>query len=527
MSKKTLFENALFHTGCTEQETFRYLVEENGRIIALTNDRQTDCDKVVDLGGGHAYPCLIDSHVHLLYTIVVAAMGFDVCTISGNEVVPHNIAGIEMRLREFAAAKKPGEMVIANNYILSAMDELRLPTKDELDDWCGGRAAVVYTIDGHASALSSAMLRKIGIDPAGHNGVLMGEAHERVQGKLTDVISGAVTPAILARGIANTENFCAAHGISHIGALEGYGDSPRDLPTVLMTHLARHMGIQVRMYYQYFDVDRVAKFRKYQLHPRLGGCGDWEMDGATGAHSAAFNTPYRDTGKTSPCYYSQEQVNENVRKADELGYQIASHAIGECAIDRITDALLQTKSGRFHRVEHGEFFNDAAFERYKSGRFAVVMQPGYAWIDKRFLHSYEQFLAPEIVNRLKFGSLYRAGVCVCGSTDSPVQSMDPFLQMVGMVDFYHPAESVSTYEAFRCYTINPARALLEEDDIGTLEVGKIANFFVSDEHLFSLNAEQLNRYRPRATYYGGRKWTQKKGTVCELLRMMLKPAHKV
>lgn len=527
--KTILYENALFHTGVTEDESFRYMLVEGGRIKALRNERpdKSEYAKVVDLGGGHAFPCLIDAHVHLLYSIVLAAMGFDVCRIEGREVVPNTMAGIEARLREFAAMKKPKEIVVANGYILSAIAEGRLPSREELDDWCGGRAAVVYTIDGHASALSSAMLRRIGIDPEGHSGVLMGEAHERNQGKITDAISSAVTPSVLAKGIANIENSCAAWGISHVGALEGNGDSRKDLTTVLMLHLARHMDLKVRMYLQYLDVGRVERFRKCLSRPRLGGCGDWEMDGSIGAHSAAFTVPYGDTGEVAECYYSQEQVDEAVRRADELGDQIASHAIGDAANDRLIEALMKTKPGTVHRVEHGEFLSDEAFEKLKSGRFAVVMQPGYSWIDKRFLHSYEKFLAPEVTEKMRLASLYRAGVCVCGSSDSPVQSMDPYLQMTGMTDFYRSKESLTTYEAFRCYTIHPARALGEEENIGTLEVGKEANFFVAEENLFDLSSDRLSAFRPRATFYEGKAWREKKGTVGELLRMIGRRGHRV
>lgn len=528
--KAVLFENARFYTGLREDEYYKYMLVEKGRIKALSNQRPGDrlFGRSVDLGGGNVYPCMADPHVHLLYTIVLSAMGFDVCTIENGEVTPNTIKGIEEKLRSFAAGKKPGEMVVANNYILSGIDELRLPTKDELDDWCGGRATVVYTIDGHASALSSAMLRKIGIEPEGHSGVLMGEEHERVQGRITDAISSMVTPKVLARGIANVENNCAAMGISHLGALEGNGDSEKDITTRLLVFLARRMKINVRLYLQYFDIDRVEKFRKYLKKPRLGGCGQWEMDGATGAHSSAFYSPFKDTGRTAPCYYEQDKVNENVEKAAALGYQIASHAIGECAIERITEALLRIKPGGvFHRVEHGEFFNEECFERYKSGRFAVVMQPGYAWIDKHFLRSYEKFLPEEIVGRLKFGSLYKAGVCVCGSSDSPVQSIDPYIQMTGMTDFYHREESVSVYEAFRCCSINAARALGEEVEMGTLEVGKRADFFVADRHLFEIAPHELSSFRPRECWYQGKKWQNKKGSIGELIALLLTLPHKI
>ena len=524
-----LFENARFYTGLREDDFFEYMLVEKGRIKALSHSRPDagKFSRTVDLGGMNAYPCMADPHVHLLYSIVLSAMGFDVCRIENGAVTPSDIAGIERTLRAFAAGKKPGDMIVANNYILSGIKELRLPTKEELDDWCGGRAAVVYTIDGHASALSSAMLKKIGLEDKGHSGVLMGEEHERVQGRITDAISSMVTPSVLARGIANVENNCADMGISTLGALEGNGDSEKDLTTRLLVMLARRMSINVRLYLQYFDIDRVEKFRKFMKTPRLGGCGQWEMDGATGAHSAAFSLPYKDSGTLAACYYSQQQVDEAVAKADRLGYQIASHAIGDLAIERITTALMKAKPGRLHRVEHGEFFDETSFERYKSDRFAVVMQPGYAWIDKRFLRSYEQFLPKESVDRLKFGSLYKAGVCVCGSSDSPVQSIDPYIQMTGMCDFYHPEESVSVFEAFRCCSANAARALEEDGDMGTLEVGKRADFFVSPEHLFALEPCRLSSFRPVACYYGGKKWKNKKGSVGELIGMLLRCPHKI
>lgn len=527
MKNTILFENALFHTGRTEDEVFSYLLVKRGRIHALSNTRPTGYDRAVDLGGGHVYPCLLDAHVHLLYSVVLSAMGFDICRIENGQVTPNTMAGIETRLRTFAASKKPGETVVANGYIVSAVAEGRLPSRQELDEWCGGRAAVVYTIDGHASALSSAMLRKIGIAPEGHSGVLSGEAHENNQGKITDAISGAVTPSVLAKGIANIQNQCAEWGISHVGALEGNGDSPKDITTWLIVQLARRMALGVRMYFQYRDPRRAARYRKYQRQPRIGGCGQWEMDGAVGAHSAAFSRPYRDTGKPAECYYTQQQIDSMVAEAEAAGCQIACHAIGDEACDRLTKALAATNRHRLHRMEHGEFLSPAAMERCKSGRFAVVMQPGYAWIDKHFLHSYEKFLPRESIAMQRLASLYRAGVCLCASSDSPVQSMDPWLQMLGMCDHYIPEESLSPYEAFRCYTVHAARALEEEEHLGTLEAGKEANFFISDEELFSLPVAKLSSFRPRATYYGGKLWKKQTGSLWELLKLLLRKPHTI
>lgn len=525
--KTELFENARFYSGLKEGDLYQFLLVENGRVKKLTNERPApvEYDRATDLGGKYAYPCLLDGHVHLLYTMVTQAMGFDICEIRGDRIFPDTMAGIEKRLRAFAATKKPGATVVANNYILSGIDEKRLPDRHELDEWCSGRPVILFTIDGHASAVSTSVLRKLGFDES-HNGVLTGEDNDRNMGKLTDLVAAGVTPGVLARGVAKTENLCARYGISHIGALEGNGDSEKDLTTRLLIFLARRMKITVRLYLQYFDVKRVDRFKKYMKKPRIGGCGSWEMDGATGSHSAAHKLSYKDTGKIAPCYYSQEAVDAIVREADEKGYQIAAHAIGECAIDRYISALMQTKPGRLHRLEHGEFMAEAALAHYGSGKFAVLMQPGYAWIDKRFLHSYEQFLEESVIRKLKMKSLIEAGAIVCGSSDSPVQSLDPYRQMQGMADFYIPEESVSIFEAFRAYTVNAARAL-EEDDAGSLREGNRANFFVAKQDIFALTPAELADFRPEATYYDGKPYHEQKGTIFELLRLCLRRPHKI
>lgn len=518
-----LYYDGVFHSGLSREDAFSCMSVSGGVITGTYRERPEGLrfTREVSLGGRHVYPCLIDGHIHLLFTIAVMAMGFNICEIGSQGVTPDTMSGVAAKVRDYASRQKKGAVIAANNYILTAVDERRMPTREELDDWAGGRPMVMYNIDGHSTSLSSAMLRLIGIEPEGHSGVLQGEENERVQGRLTDVVGAHMTLPLLAKGIAAFQNACAAYGIGVVGALEGNGDSPRDPMTALLVRLAGHFDVGVRFYFQYVDIKRAERFARYQKHPRIGGCGDWEMDGATGSHSAAFRQPYRDTGKTSPCYYEQDFVNALVREADEKGYQIASHAIGELAIERIIEALDRTSSGRLHRIEHCEFHSDASLEDLKKCRYAVMMQPGYAWIDKRYLHTYTQFLPQEIVDRLKFKTLYDAGICLCASSDSPVQDLDPYLQMLGMTDFYNPAESIGAFDAFRAYTLNPARALLEEDELGTLEPGKRADFFTAERDMFALSPSELADFRPVQTYYGGKPYRVKRGSVGELALSLL------
>jgi predicted amidohydrolase YtcJ len=527
-----LFTDGIFHSGKSEEDTFYCMAVEHGRIVGTYRSKPKRAGRYreVSLHGAHVYPCLIDAHVHLLHTIAAQAMGFSVCAITEDGVKPDCLAGVEQRIRDYAAGRKKGAMIAASNYIVSAVKERRLPTKEELDDWGGGRPVVVYNIDGHSSSLSTEMLRAAGLDPAGHDGILSGEAHERIQGKLTDIVASSVTLPVLARGIAAFHNRCADYGIALVGALEGNGDSGQDAATGLIVRLARRFDVGIRFYFQYMDRKKAEKFVKYQKHPRIGGCGDWEMDGAVGSHSAAFRLPFLDTRRTADCYYSQEETDEAVRLFDEAGWQIASHAIGDKAVERIVCALSKTTSGRMHRIEHCEFVTEETLQKLLAlggERLAVVMQPGYAWMDRRYLHTYEQFLDPGCMEEMRLRSFYDGGLCVCGSSDSPVQDMNPYTQMLGMVDFYRPDESLTPFQAFRAYTLYPAKAMGEESDYGTLEAGKRADFFTAASDFFRLSAQEIGQFRPAETYYGGKRYRRKSGSVSELVRMMFKKPENV
>ncbi len=526
--KKSVFYNGVFHSMLSEADSFYAMEVTDGRISRVypSKDSFPDSEKTngTDLCGRHVYPCLIDGHTHMLLTVSVMAMGFSACQITPEGIFPNTVDGVGKRVREYAEKQKKNAIIAINNYILTAIDERRMPTKDELDAWGGGRAVVIYNIDGHSTSLSSKMLSMIGISPEGHDGILQGEANERAQGRIIDAVGATLGLSDIAKGVGRFHNYCAEYGINIVGALEGNGDSKNDITTKLIIHLARHFDMKVRLYLQYTDFDRIKPYAKMMKHPRVGGCGDWEMDGASGSHSAAFYTPYTDTGMTAPCYYEQDFVDKITAQFDAEGYQIASHAIGEAGIDRILcafDKLPEKNELPYHRIEHCEFHSDEALEKLKRGRYAVMMQPGYAWIDKRYLHSYEQVLPEEIRSRIKLKSLFDAGVCVCGSSDSPVQDMDPYLQMLGMVQFYNENESVSPYTAFCSYTKNAAAALLESDDFGTLECGKIADFFTADCDFFSLPPEKVVAFRPVQTYYGGKAYKNKKGSVAELIKMLL------
>lgn len=210
-----------------EQETFTALgIEEDRIIFTGSTEKETlkGYDRYVDLEGMHVFPTLTDSHVHLLYTMILAASSFNLCEVTAGRIVPDSMEGVEASVRDYCRSHPKQKIIAANQYILSAMKEKRLPNRRELDEWTGGRCMIIYNIDGHSSCISTALMKKLGLSCEGHDGRFSGEEHEFMQGKVTNLIAASVTPGVLARGIANFSNLCARYGISRVCAMDGNED---------------------------------------------------------------------------------------------------------------------------------------------------------------------------------------------------------------------------------------------------------------------------------------------------------------
>ena len=461
----------------------------------------------------------------------------------------------------FTSTKKQ-PLLVFSNYITAGIAEDRLPFAAELDEWVGaGREAWVLNIDGHSSACSTALLEKLGLREAAPNGILTGENHDANLGRITDYIASSLDMGLLGQGIADFCDECASFGIGCVCALDGGDDSSRDTMTFLLAHLARRFPIDVRWFPQYMDERKLARAQRLLSAPRVGGCMKWELDGSIGSRSAAFDKPFKD-GSQGHLYFDTEELRATITALDAQGCQVTAHAIGELAIEQLTsiyEGLAKSDAGstdcadcmgapssapaqsalcsastprgasalngafvpntfvpseaemeriratRRHRIDHCEFPGLAILERLYALKPFVTVQPGYAWFDKRYMHGYEQWLYPEqISQQVPLATLAQHGVLLCGSSDSPVQSVDPFLQMRGMREFYVEDQSLDAYQALKTYTVNAGLMLGEKR--GLLREGYRADFFTTDVDLLAIPPSGLDGLRATSLYLWGKRY---------------------
>ncbi|MBO5770686.1 MAG: amidohydrolase family protein [Spirochaetales bacterium] len=460
---RTLYTNCKVHT-FSSSEIYTAIGVEKGRISYLGNEIPKGY-KVVDLNGAHIAPRLFDSHMHLLYTIVLAGQSFFISEVKDDGVYPKNAEDALSRLKAYSASNPKAKIIVANGFIPTAFSEPRLLTREELDSAAPGKAVVVYTIDGHSSTLSTKMMEAIGLDVKAYpDGILRGEAHEFNQGKITGYIASSVKLSTLIKGIAGFINNAYSSGLSGFAALDGNEDGGKDLLTRVLALIASKLPLDIILYPQYQEFDKADVLFNMQRRKRLGGCSSWELDGAVNSMSAAFYSPYRNSEDSGHKYYEDEFISSQVKKAIDDDILLSAHAIGPAAIDQLIAAYSENKdrlhkSGGMYRIDHAEFPSRLAVENLKNLDIAVTIQPGFSYIDKRYLKSYEAYLTEKQLGLLMpLKELSDSGVCLLGSSDSPVQEIDPFLQMKGMIHYYNESQSIKPEKAYGTYSINAGKA---------------------------------------------------------------------
>lgn len=526
-----LYKDALFFSGIKEDSTFKFLGVTDGKIQYCSNlyPIEYKIKKEISLNNENVYPALTDSHIHMLYAVVSAIADSSICSFSKDGIYPNTLSGALEKIKNVIDSASPKGIIYLSGYISSGMQEKRLPNRFELDSLAGDREVVIFNIDGHSSSMSTSLLKRLDLFSDNFDGILVGEMHEFNLGKIMDAIAASLTPQLIAKGLANFENECARCGVSRVVALEGSAGSRSDLPTNLMLFLAKRMNIIVKTFLQYKDISRVEKLSKHQSVKRIGGCGEWEADGSIGSNSASLSVPFIGQEKINELYYSDGQMDAMITFAINKGFTVSTHAIGDRAINQVLSVYEKSDTLKMHRIDHFELPTKEEVQRLIAlkNTVGITVQPGYSLIDKRFIGGYKDSLPQEILDsQVPLKTLMDEGVVVCGSSDAPVQGVNPFIQMRGMTDFYNTEESLSNYEAFTTYTKNAAK-LLGEKDFGVLSVGMRADFFTTKSDIFMCKGDSLLDVEATNLYIGGNKFKKRRGSLFELVCMLFRKTHKI
>ncbi len=196
---------------------------------------------------------------------------------------------------------------------------------------------------------------------------------------------------------------------------------------------------------------------------------------------------------------------------------MSAHAIGDEANDEVLDVLAEvaaangTRDRRF-RIEHAQSLSPAAIPRFARQNVIASVQPYHAIDDGRWAINR---IGPERLTRtFAFHSLVASGAHVCLGSDWPVAPLDPMTGLQAAIlretldgknpGGWYPEQRISLAQALAGYTREAAYAGFEENRLGIIAPGFLADFVVLDQDLFAIDPEKITAAKVLRTIVGGR-----------------------
>ncbi|PSP46614.1 amidohydrolase, partial [Halobacteriales archaeon QH_6_66_25] len=201
--------------------------------------------------------------------------------------------------------------------------------------------------------------------------------------------------------------------------------------------------------------------------------------------TARLSAPYADAGEgdappdeRGDWGVDPDTVADLVARVDDAGLQVAAHAIGDEAIARTLDTLEGTEGER-HRIEHAEVLTDELIEQLAAADVVVSAQPNFLkWAREDGLYA-ERLGDERRLDSNRLGALQDAGATLAFGSDC--MPLDPLFGIDQVVTGPSPEQALSVTDATRAYTAGGAYAGYDEDRLGSIEVGKCADFAVLAE----------------------------------------------
>ena len=482
-----------------------------------------------------AMPGIVDSHVHMLEAGLLQLA----CALDN----PKTKAVLYAAIAECAAEDPDSEWVLGSGWPLSLFDE-RGPRKEDLDALVPDRPAVFYGEDGHSAWLNSRALRVADIGPRTPDPQLgrierdpvTKEPSGTLRETAVDLIEAVIPPrdaAAYRQALEIAQAMLHSAGITAIQdanvnprLLEAYYDAARSGALTMKVVAAQATDPRKPV----SQVDDLIALRERFTYGRLtASTAKIFLDGVLEARTAALLEPYDDgelEGNRGIPNWSAAQLAELATRLDAAGFQIHMHAIGDSAIREGLDALAAARAANGasdlrHHMAHLQLADAADIPRLAALGVFANFQPFWMFRDAS-IKDVEHLIGPERTERLYLiHSFEKTGVPIVAGSDWPVSTPNPFQAIeVGMTrrdpadpagPVWNPGERVSLDTLLAAYTTQGAIVNHREDSIGSLEVGKAADFIILDRNLFDVSPDQIGETQVLATFVDGKQVYESNG----------------
>lgn len=232
-------------------------------------------------------------------------------------------------------------------------------------------------------------------------------------------------------------------------------------------------------------------------------------DGITHNTTAALHSNYKEDFfglKTNNGlnYFTQERIAKYIEELESVGFDFHIHAIGNRGVTEALNAIEQsgTSKGR-HRLTHVEMINNSDLIRFKQLNVTADAQVAGDFTQPQYWHENNHLLGAELSdNQVPIKSLKEAGARITLSSDWNVSTLNPFVGIQNAVT--RTPQNISLKEAVKAYTINGAYVMRQEDKVGSLKAGKLADFIVLNQDIFTISSNRIKTTKVVLTVFNGK-----------------------
>lgn len=540
MSATLVLSNGRIHTLDPHQPTATAIAIQNDTILAVGDDDAMRAllgpgGEEVDLNGRGVTPGLVDAHVH-----------FQWYSLSLQQIDLFEVESLEEALRRVAAfltknppGPPPHNWLRGRGWTQELWHERRFPTAAHLDKAAAHVPICLQHKSGHAAWVNSRALHLAGIDkhtPDPPGGQIQRDQDGRPTGILFEdaikLITDQIPPPTTAQLVAAMR--VAQQKCWRLGLTGLHDFDQRDSFIALqMMRQNEELGLRVVKNLPVALLDHAVG-----VGLRSGFGDDWLRiggvkifaDGALGPRTAAMLAPYEgEPDNYGIVVTDKEEIKEKVSQASAAGLSATIHAIGDRANHDVLDVYEAVRaeekerqeSGDLdpasilhiprHRIEHVQVLHPDDLERLAELDVIASMQPTHATSDMEMA---DRYWGDRAKYSYAFRTMLETGATLTFGSDAPIEDIAPLPGLYAAVtrrrpngapgpDGWYPEQRLPLEEAVRAFTWGPAFTAGQEDRLGSLTPGKLADLTIYDRDIFALPSDELQEVQIAGTIIGG------------------------
>lgn len=521
-----VIHNASIYTVDEKFSVAQAMAVKAGKIIAIGSEREIlnkySATEYIDAMKRPVYPGLIDAHCHFLDY----GESLQKVNLAGTKSFKEVIARVlDFNRNQPSAPSEKNLWLTGRGWDQNDWESKEFPDKSILDSLFPDIPVFLKRIDGHAALANSSALKIAGISskttiPGGiiklennePTGILIDNAVDFVEKKIP-----SLSPEQKAQALADAQQNCVAVGLTTV---DDAGLTSSEIR--LIDDLQKSGKLKMRVYAMLDgnDPDSLKKYletKPFKSERLTVNAIKIYADGALGSRGALLLEEYSD----NPNHYGlplhpEEYLSKSAEMVYKANFQLCTHAIGDSAnrmMLGIYARVLKGTNDKRWRIEHAQVVHPDDLMKFSEFNIIPSVQPTHASSDMYWAE--ERLGEARVKHAYAYKDLYEQNKLIVLGTDFPVEGISPIRTFYAAVfrmdehgfpaDGFQMENALTREEALKGMTIYAAIANFEENEKGSLEPGKFADFVILDTDLMSASPEQILKAKVVSTFINGEK----------------------